>query len=121
MNTIGERIRWLRKERCKLTQEIVGRYVGVGKATIQKYEAGVITNIPSDKIMLLSEILETTPEFIMGWVDNPERYAKHEMPEEKENDKLNAEIIGLLLKLSPENQKKAIDYIHLLAMSEGKQ
>lgn len=44
MSTIGERIRWLRKERCKLTQEIVGRYVGVGKATIQKYEAGIITN-----------------------------------------------------------------------------
>ena len=121
MNTIGERIRWLRKERCKLTQEIVGKYVGVGKATIQKYEAGVITNIPSDKIMLLSEILETTPEFIMGWVDNPEKYVKPILHEESENDKLNSEIIQLLLKLSPENQQRAIDYIHLLAISEGKQ
>ena len=120
MSTIGERIKWLRKERCKLTQEIVGRYVGVGKATIQKYEAGIITNIPSDKIMLLSEILETTPEFIMGWVDNPKKYIKQAQQEENENDKLNAEIIQLLLKLSPENQQRAIDYIHLLAMSEGK-
>lgn len=120
MNTIGERLRWLRKERCKLTQEIVGRYIGVGKATIQKYEAGIITNIPSDKIMLLSEILETTPEFIMGWVDNPERYVKNTIGEQTENDLLNNEIIQLLLNLSPENQQKAIDYIQLLAMSEGK-
>lgn len=120
MNTIGERIKWLRKERCKLTQEVVGRYVGVGKATIQKYEAGIITNIPSDKIMLLSEILETTPEFIMGWVDNPEKFVKNTIAEQTENDLLNNEIIKLLLSLSYENQQKAIDYIHLLAMSEEK-
>lgn len=120
MNTIGERIKWLRKERCKLTQEIVGRYVGVGKATIQKYEAGIITNIPSDKIMLLSEILETTPEFIMGWTDNPEKFVKNTVKETTEDDALNKEIIQLLLSLSYENQQKAIDYIHLLAMSEEK-
>lgn len=120
MQTIGERIKWLRKERCRLTQEIVGRYIGVGKATIQKYEKGVISNIPSDKIVLLSEILETTPAFIMGWVDNPERFVKNTIGERNENDPLNSEIIQLLLSLSIDNQQKAIDYIRLLAMSEEK-
>lgn len=120
MNTIGERIKWLRKERCKLTQEIVGNYIGVGKATIQKYEAGIITNIPSDKIMLLSEILETTPAFIMGWDDNPDRFRKQNA-QKTESEKLNEEIISILSRLSSDGKRKAIDYIHLLLLSEGKQ
>ena len=79
MKTIGERLKWLRKDRANFTQEYVGNYVGVGKATIQKYEKGIITNIPSDKIMLLAEILDTTPDFIMGWTDSPSRNAKEEL------------------------------------------
>lgn len=56
------------------TQEEIGKKVGVGKATIQKYENGIITKIPSDKIELLAEALETTPGFIMGWENDPERF-----------------------------------------------
>ena len=91
MNTIGERLRWLRKERANYTQEFVGNYVGVGKATIQKYEKGIITNIPSDKIMLLAEILDTTPDFIMGWTDSPSRNAKEELLNQLKKEITNAE------------------------------
>lgn len=70
--TTAERLRWLRK-RCHKTQMEIGKKVGVGKATIQKYEYGVITNIPPDKIELLAEALETTPGFIMGWEKDPDR------------------------------------------------
>lgn len=72
METIAERLKWLRKYKCKKTLEEVGKHVGVGKATIQKYENGIITNIPSDKIELLAEVLDTTPGFIMGWQSDPE-------------------------------------------------
>ena len=91
MNTIGERLRWLRKERANYTQEFVGNYVGVGKATIQKYEKGIITNIPSDKIMLLAEILDTTPDFIMGWTDSPSRNAKEELLNQLKKEITNGE------------------------------
>lgn len=72
-DTMAERLRWLRKFRCHKTQLEIGKKVGVGKATIQKYECGVITNIPSDKVELLAEALETTPGFIMGWEKDPDR------------------------------------------------
>lgn len=72
METIAERLKWLRKYKCKKTLEEVGKHVGVGKATIQKYENGIITNIPSDKIELLAQALDTTPGFIMGWQNDPE-------------------------------------------------
>ena len=71
-DTMAERLRWLRKFRCHKTQLEIGKKVGVGKATIQKYECGVITNIPPDKIELLAEALETTPGFIMGWEKDPD-------------------------------------------------
>ena len=122
MNTIGERIKWLRKDRLHLTQEFVGNYIGVGKATVQKYEKGVITNIPSDKIMLLAEILETTPAFIMGWSENPERFTKVAVqPEKTQDEKQNDEIIKLLSSLSESSREQAMDYLRFLSTREGKE
>ena len=50
-----------------LTLEQVARAVGVSKATLQRYESGVISNIPSEKIELLAHALGTTPSALMGW------------------------------------------------------
>ena len=72
MDTMAERLKWLRKEKCHKTQEEVGKHVGVGKAAIQKYENGIVTNIPQDKVELLAEVLETTPGFIYGYENDPE-------------------------------------------------
>ena len=72
MSTMAERLKWLRKEKCHKTQEEVGKHVGVGKAAIQKYEYGIVTNIPQDKVELLAEALETTPGFILGYENDPE-------------------------------------------------
>ena len=186
METMADRLKWLRKEKCHKTQTEVGKHVGVGKAAIQKYENGIVTNIPSDKIELLAEALETTPGFIMGWEPDPEysrlderfglelkkerlkrgksikqfsaeigiseralakyergeviptfntalpiaiqlgisideydpRYGKQKLGEP---NAIDAEIIRLFSGLSLDGKKKAIDYIHLLLMSEEKQ
>ena len=72
METMAERLKWLRKEKCHKTLEEVGKHVGVGKSAIQKYENGIVTQIPPDKIVLLAEALETTPDFIMGVGTDPE-------------------------------------------------
>ena len=49
METMGERIRRLRKERG-LTLMEVGEAVGVGKSTVRKWEIGMIANMKRDKI-----------------------------------------------------------------------
>lgn len=51
----------------KLTQEELGNKIGVKKQTIQKYENGIITNIPSDKVEAIATALGTTPAYLMGW------------------------------------------------------
>ena len=69
MSTIGDKLKDLRLKN-KLTQEEVGKKINVSKQTLYKYESGIITNIPSDKIEVLAEIYNTTPAYLMGW-DEP--------------------------------------------------
>lgn len=62
---IGERIKQLR-ERMGLTLEQVGEYVGVNKATVQRYETGEI-DIKRNVAIKLAEVLHSDPAYIMGW------------------------------------------------------
>ena len=66
--TIGERIKNLR-EKKNLTQIELANLVGTTKQNIYKYENGIITNIPSDKIELISHYLDVSPCYIMGWTE----------------------------------------------------
>jgi transcriptional regulator with XRE-family HTH domain len=50
-----------------LTLEEVAMKIGTTKQTIQRYETGEISNIPSDKIEKLAMVYNTTPIKIMGW------------------------------------------------------
>lgn len=68
---IGQRIK-AKRLAAKLTLEEVGKFVGISKQTIQRYESGVISNIPSDKIELISKCLNTTPAYLMGWEEEDE-------------------------------------------------
>jgi transcriptional regulator with XRE-family HTH domain len=62
----GEKIRKLR-EQNNLTQEQLAKKLNTTKQTISKYEKGIVTNIPSDRLETMAEILNTTPEYILGW------------------------------------------------------
>ena len=70
--SIGTRMKERRLQLNKTLEE-VGSVVGVYKATIQRYEKGAITNIPSDKIEKIAKALSTTPAFLMGWEDKSNR------------------------------------------------
>lgn len=64
----GERIK-KRREQIGLTQVALADMIGESKQTIYKYETGIVTNIPSDKIELIAKALRVQPEWIMGWTD----------------------------------------------------
>ena len=64
MAVINERIKE-RRNHLKLTLEEVATQVGVSRQTIQRYESGVISTIPSDKIERLASALLTTPAYLM--------------------------------------------------------
>lgn len=58
--TVGQKIRKARRAK-DMTQEELANKVGVTKATINRYETGVITQIPRSKIELLAQALEMSP------------------------------------------------------------
>ncbi len=62
----------------KMTLEELAQKVGVSRQTIQRYESGVISNIPSDKIELIAKALDTTPAYLMGW-EPPVKLISNEM------------------------------------------
>lgn len=62
----GDIIRNLRISK-NMTQEEVGKVIGTSKQTLHKYETGIITNIPQDKIEALANLFDVSPAYIMGW------------------------------------------------------
>ena len=72
-NEFGALIKELRKKKG-MTLEDVGNIVGVSKSTVRKWEAGDIANLRRDKIAPLAKALGTTPQRLMGWDDQEERY-----------------------------------------------
>lgn len=64
--SVGGRIRQAREAKG-ITQDELGRRCGTTKQTIFKYENGIITNIPLDRLERIAGILEVLPEDLMGW------------------------------------------------------
>jgi len=59
-----------RREELGLTLEDVGKKVGVGRSTVQRWESGLIKNMRSDKIRKLAEALQMDPvELVPGPVE----------------------------------------------------
>lgn len=57
-----------------MTLDEVAQKVGVSRQTIQRYESGVIQNIPSDNIEKIASILDVSPGVLMGW-ESPDHTA----------------------------------------------
>ena len=95
--TIGQRIRTAR-ERRNMTLDEVAKRCNTTKQTIFKYENEIVTNIPYDKIVLLSNALEVSPSYLFGWDEK-------ETPSEPQLTGVDKELWDLL-KLIPEDQKK---------------
>lgn len=75
--TKGQRIKLVREHK-NISQVALAKAVNISKQTLYKYETGVITNIPSDKIEEIAKVCGVSPAYIMGWTNNP-------VPEEVDN------------------------------------
>lgn len=82
---IANKIKELRKKN-RLTLDDVAEALGTSKQTIHRYENGIITNIPHEKIEKIAEILGSSPSELMGWSDEVYEYknaapiSKRELP-----------------------------------------
>lgn len=63
---IGLRIKERRKE-LKMSADELGKRLGKDRSTIYRYEKGDIENLPLDILEPIAKVLETTPQYLMGW------------------------------------------------------
>lgn len=63
---IGDKIK-IERLRHHLSQEDVAKAIGATKQAVYKYENGIVTNIPLDKVAVMARLFDTTPAYLMGW------------------------------------------------------
>ena len=68
MSTTGSRIRKKRLE-AGLSVDDLAKKLNKNRATVYRYENGDIENFPISVIGPLADALDTTPAYLMGWVD----------------------------------------------------
>lgn len=54
------------REQHKMSQDELGKRIGCSKQTVFKYRTGIITNIPLNKIELISDIFGVLPAYLTG-------------------------------------------------------
>lgn len=127
--TIGEKIKRLRQEKG-MTQEELGKAIGVQKAAINKYELGIVVNLKKEKISQLAKALDVNPVWLMDddetWPPMPstrsliakaiEENRKREEAEDQEID----EIVDLYMSLSTEGRNNAKKYLLFLKGTEAR-
>ena len=88
---IGDIIRQERI-RCGLSQEELAKSIGSTKQAIYKYESGIVSNIPMDKVEIIASRLGVTPSYLTGWQDEDEDEENpHELKLVTAFDKLSVE------------------------------
>lgn len=64
--SFGSRLQEARLKRG-LTLEEVAKRIGKTKSTIQRYETGEVSRLDNELIVALSEIVDVSPIYLMGW------------------------------------------------------
>ncbi len=70
--SIGTRIKLRRKELGFTADEVADR-LGKNRATIYRYESDEIENLPLTILEPLAKVLQTSPEYLMGWNNTSEK------------------------------------------------
>ena len=105
--TIGQRIRAAR-ERREMTLDEVAQRCNTTKQTIFKYENEIVTNIPYDKIVLLSNALDVSPSYLFGWDE------KKDSPSELQLTEGETKVLELFRRIPEERQGYALEVLDTL-------
>ena len=65
---IGEKIKYYR-DLNNLTQDDLAKKIQTSPQNIYKYEKGIVTNIPLEKIKKIAEVFNISPTYLTGWKD----------------------------------------------------
>ena len=109
----GTQIKYLRLLH-KMSQEELGKRVGVQRAAINKYEKGTVENIPIKTIEKIANVFDVSPTYIVGWdtleVNPLSAEVKILQGVKKYYGDQTVELIELYVHLTPIGKKRVIQY-----------
>lgn len=106
--TIGDKIRTARENK-KMSQEELGKLVGVQRSAVAKWEKGRVVNIKRDKLQQLATILDIPAyELVMEDPQNMEPATSH----------IKKEIAGLVNGMSEEELQTVLKYIKFIKQGD---
>ena len=112
--SIGHRIKIAREQRDMTLDEVAQR-CNTTRQTIFKYENEIVTNIPYDKIVLLSKALDVSPSYLFGWEE------KKSSPDEQMLNEGERFLIELFRRVPEENQQMVLKMIRAALGSQEEQ
>ena len=112
--TIGQRIRTAR-ERKNMTLDEVAKRCNTTKQTIFKYENEIVTNIPYDKIVLLSNALDVSPSYLFGW--DEKKNSPREQATLTEGEQL---MLELFRRIPEDRQPEALELLRVALKMQQK-
>ena len=109
--SVGQRIALAREQR-NMTLEEVANLCETTKQTIFKYENGIVTNIPYDKIVLLTKALNVSPSYIFGW--------NEDSPSEPQLTEGEKKMLELFRKIPVDRQVYALEALEVFLKMQQK-
>lgn len=115
----GAKINYLRRL-TGMSQEELGRRVGLQRAAINKYEKGTVENIPIKTIEKIAKVFDVSPTFIVGWKDTNSNSLSAETKViegvQRFYGKDAVEILEIYSTLNKEGKERIHQYSHDMAM-----
>ena len=103
--SVGERVRALRESKGMTQQELAERLGYKHKSSLAHIENNE-RDIPRSTIVRLADILDTTPSYLMGWTDEPQ---KNNAP-----DDIRSVIINHIDQLTDSQLNRLLGYLDAL-------
>lgn len=120
----ADRLKQLRIDR-DITQAELANLLGISPQAVYKYENGIVTNIPLDKIQVLADFFFVSPAYLAGWDDDPSPGSEtadlaEQLSHLSDGDlKRIADFMEIAGELTDEQFAKGISYLKFL-LSENK-
>lgn len=99
----GAKIKQLR-ESLDMTQEDLGKLLGVKKAAINKYETGTVVNLKRSTIENLCNIFNVTPQYLLSDSDLSQPSSSMQLTEQEER------LLGICRSLNDEGCERLVEY-----------
>ena len=117
--TPGTRIKELRVI-ADMSQEELGRRVGVQRAAINKYEKGTVENIPIKTIERIANVFDVSPNYIVGWNGDESNPLSAEVKilqgVKRFYGSESVELLEYFIQLNTKGKRRVQQYVHDLSL-----